>query len=362
MNKKIKIGMAAILFAMAGCFGIKLDSNEQEKRQSSLIPITQAASVDDLTNKLDTYLQQANFNGTVLVIKDGITVLEKAYGFADFEKKVPNTVQTKYQIGSITKTTVAIAILQLYEQGKVNLNENVHTYIPIFPVEKNITLYQLLTHTSGIPEMGVGKTHAGVKVREHQKVAEWIGKQPLNFAAGTGWTYSDRNYMVLTHIIESITGMAFPEYAAKYIFTPVEMTSSGFGTWKDDVNISKGYRKTDNGIVPAPISSMDWLFGCGDMYTTVQDMKKLDEGIIKGVLLKPESVQLMFTPSAYKQYGFGFHISPAFYHNHGVISGWTTFNNISTQKNSYVILFSNVQSSIGDPFNEQFRDMVSHKN
>ena len=113
-----------------------------------------------ISQKLDQYLVGKQFNGTVLVTDKEHVILNKGYGYADVQNKIENTPQTKYRIGSITKTVVATSILQLQEQGKLNIQDNVNKYIPSFPENKNITLYHLLTHTSGLPEHAKGNINA----------------------------------------------------------------------------------------------------------------------------------------------------------------------------------------------------------
>ncbi len=154
-----------------------------------------------ISQKLDQYLIGKQFNGTVLVTDKEHVILNKGYGYADVQNKIENTPQTKYRIGSITKTVVATSILQLQEQGKLNIQDNVNKYIPSFPVDKNITLYHLLTHTSGLPESGKGKVNAASRIN----LVNWIGSQKLEFPPGSGWRYTDYNYMVLAYIIESIS-------------------------------------------------------------------------------------------------------------------------------------------------------------
>ncbi|MEC2642420.1 serine hydrolase, partial [Bacillus thuringiensis] len=143
-----------------------------------------------ISQKLDQYLVGKQFNGTVLVTDKEHVILNKGYGYADVQNKIENTPQTKYRIGSITKTVVATSILQLQEQGKLNIQDNVNKYIPSFPENKNITLYHLLTHTSGLPEHAKGNVNAASRLQ----LINWIGRQNLEFPAGTGWRYTDYNY------------------------------------------------------------------------------------------------------------------------------------------------------------------------
>ncbi|WP_459499647.1 serine hydrolase domain-containing protein [Bacillus sp. C1] len=309
-----------------------------------------------VAQKLDQYLKDKGFNGTVLVTDKDYVVLNKGYGYADVQSKIENTPQTKYRIGSITKTVVAASTLQLQEQGKLNIQDNVNKYIPSFPADKNITLYHLLTHTSGLPGKGKGKVNATSRLN----LVTWIGKQKVEFPPGTGWTYTDYNYMVLAYIIENISKKPLGEYVKENIFARAEMYESGMGNMMPgDQHFTKGYTKKDNALVPAPKLAMDWLYGCGEMYTTVGDMKKLDEAIINGKLLSEKSIQMMFTPPPERKYAFSFYIYPDYFHNHGVVAGWNTFNNFNKDNRTFVILFSNVQNGINDDLNKEFRKMVS---
>ncbi|MBC6974254.1 beta-lactamase family protein [Bacillus sp. Xin] len=327
----------------------ELQDNLEEKKQP---PIDYAS----IAQKLDQYLIDKDFNGTVLVEDKGHVLLNKGYGYADVQNKVKNTPQTKYRIGSITKTVVATSILQLQEQGKVNIQDNVNKYIPSFPAEKNITLYHLLTHTSGLPGKGKGKVNAASRLA----LVTWIGNQQVAFPPGTGWEYTDYNYMVLAYIIENISKKPLEEYVKENIFARAGMHESGMGNMAPGERyFTKGYKKENNILVPAPKLAMNWLYGCGEMYTTVGDMKKLDEAIINGKLLSLQSIQAMFMPSAEKKYAFSFYIYHDYFHNHGVVAGWNTFNNFNKDKGTFVILFSNVQNSINDDFNKEFRKTVS---
>lgn len=309
-----------------------------------------------ISKKLDQYLIGKQFNGTVLVTDKEHVILNKGYGYADVQNKIENTPQTKYRVGSITKTVVATSILQLQEKGKLNIQDNVNKYIPSFPVDKNITLYHLLTHTSGLPESGKGKVNAASRIN----LVNWIGSQKLEFPPGAGWRYTDYNYMVLAYIIESISKKPLGDYIKENIFTKAEMHESGMGNMaQGDQHFTKGYVKKENVLEPAQKLLMEWLYGCGEMYTTVGDMKKLDEAIINGKLLSEQSRQAMFSPSTERKYAYSFYIYPDYFYNHGVLSGWNTFNNFNKEKGTFVILFSNVKNSIDDDFNNEFRKMVS---
>ncbi|AIW84094.1 serine hydrolase domain-containing protein [Bacillus mycoides] len=339
-------------------YSLKAFSNFEDKvgNVQPKVDANQQKRYDIAATKLDQYLKDKGFNGTVLVTDKNNVVLRKGYGYANVKDKVLTTPRTKYRIGSITKTVVAISILQLREKGKLNIEDNVNKYIPSFPADKNITLRNLLTHTSGLPDQGQGSVDAASRL----KLVTWIGAQKLQFPAGTGWKYTDYNYMVLAYIVEKISNKPLAEYVKENIFTPVEMNESGMGaTLPEDIFLAEGYTKKDNELIAAPRLKMNWLYGCGEMYTTVEDMKRLDEAIMDGKLISKQSLSDMFTVSPARKYGFSFYIYPDYYHNHGVLAGWNTFNNFNWDKRTFVILFSNVQNGMNDTFNQEFRKLAN---
>ncbi|EJR38594.1 MULTISPECIES: serine hydrolase domain-containing protein [Bacillus] len=369
MIKKIMVmaSLSAVVCGGVYYFLYSPDPKEQAVLTTKVTPAIESEVQDNIeevqkidyasiSQKLNQYLVGKQFNGTVLVTDKEHVILNKGYGYADVQNKIENTPQTKYRIGSITKTVVATSILQLQEQGKLNIQDNVNKYIPSFPADKHITLYHLLTHTSGLPENGEGKVNVASRIN----LVTWIGSQKLEFPPGTGWKYTDYNYMVLAYIIENITKKPLGDYVKENIFTKAEMHESGMGNMvPGDKNFTKGYVKKDQELVLAQKLGMDWLYGSGEMYTTVGDMKKLDEAIINGKLLSEQSIQAMFTPSKERKYAFSFYIYPDYFHNHGVLSGWNTFNNFNKEKGTFVILFSNVKNSMDDDFNKEFRKMVN---
>ncbi|KMN42253.1 serine hydrolase domain-containing protein [Bacillus paramycoides] len=338
-------------------YNLKAFSNFENKTENDKpkVDANQQKRYEIAATKLDQYLKDKGFNGTVLVADKNNVVLRKGYGYANVKDQILTTPRTKYRIGSITKTVVAISILQLREKGKLNIEDNVNKYIPSFPADKNITLRNLLTHTSGLPEQGQGRVEAASRL----KLVTWIGSQKLEFPAGTGWRYTDYNYMVLAYIVEKISNKPLAEYVNENIFTPVGMHESGMGaTLPGDMFLAEGYTKKNNELVTTPRLKMSWLYGCGEMYTTVDDMKRLDEAIVDGKLLSKQSLSDMFTVSPARKYGFSFYIYPDYNHNHGVLAGWNTFNNFNGDKRTFVILFSNVQNGMNDAFNQEFRKMA----
>ncbi|CAN5316618.1 hypothetical protein BH09BAC6_BH09BAC6_09600 [soil metagenome] len=167
---------------------------------------------------LDKYMQaQVNvneFSGTVLVADKGKIIYKKAFGYADREWKLPNTIDTKFPICSITKQFTAAAILQLAEQGKLSLNDKLSAYFPGYPKGDSVTLHMLLNQTSGITDYtglpGFYAKHTLPLTKD--SVIALFKNQPYRFAPGTKWDYSNSNYFLLGYIIEKIAKQPYDVY------------------------------------------------------------------------------------------------------------------------------------------------------
>ncbi|MEW4237193.1 serine hydrolase domain-containing protein [Bacillus thuringiensis] len=313
---------------------------------------------DDIAKRLDEYLKREKFNGSVLITHHNHVILNKGYGLANFEFSQKNLSTTKHYVGSITKNIIAIAILQLQAQGKLNIHNEINCYIPFFE-NKNITLYQLLTHTSGIV-----KEEEEEEVRPKdihlQNIIKWIAQQRLAFEPGERWMYSNYNYTILAYIIEKVTAEKLDVFLQRQIFSIASMNNSGIGRpSQSDLDFAKGYKKKGTLFIKQPEIQMNWLYGSGNLYTTVQDVKNLNDAILAGKLLSKNSLKLLLSPFEDRKVSFGLFVGDDYYHNHGIVSGWNCYNNF-TATGINVILFSNVQNGINNKFNKQFRETV-HK-
>ena len=174
-------------------------------------------------------------------------ILRKGYGYANVKDKVVTTPRTKYRIGSITKTVVAISIMQLKEKGKLNIEDNVNKYIPSFPADKNITLRNLLTHTSGLPDQGQGRVDAGSRL----KLVTWIERK-IAISCRTGWKYTDYNYMVLAYIVEKLRIKPLAEYVKENILLLLACMNLEWGDSPRRYFLAEGYTRKDNELIAAP--------------------------------------------------------------------------------------------------------------
>ncbi|AWC59708.1 serine hydrolase domain-containing protein [Bacillus cytotoxicus] len=291
--------------------------------------------------ELDQYLQSKGFSGTAVVVKNGKVLLNKGYGLANQEKKIPNNSETTFYIGSISKAFVATAIMQLKDQNKLQTEDIVTKYIPGFPHGEGLKLSHLLTHTSGIPEY-----EAGSEDISHEELLKRIGEQKRLANPGGKWEYSDSNYSILAYIVEKVSGQPLEEYIKQHIFDVIGMKNSGFGRALEQTRYpSTGYKIVNNNMTTPAIPSMSQLYGCGDIYTSAYDLYLFNEGLFSGKLISEESYNEMFTPVR-KNYGFGWYVNPGSYSNHGVMPGWNCLNGFSKSGNIHVVLLSNIQNNI----------------
>ena len=339
---------AAIIISISIFFfqSIKDSKTDKSKKIVSLkknTPLQKVRKVVDSNDApaIDDYLKSLNFNGTALVVKNNKILINKGYGYADFVKKLPNNSETVYYIGSITKVFISASIMQLQEQGKLNINDYLSKYISDFPNGNRIKLYYLLTHTSGIPEHSETKQEIS-----HIDLITKIGQGHLKFPPGTKWNYSDSNYSILAYIIEKVTQKPLDVYVKEHIFYKAGMKHTGFGAdFYHEPYSSTGYKVKDNSMISPSLPDMSELFGCGDIYTTPYDMYLFDKALYNGELFSKSSLQQFFTPFK-KNYAFGMYRDPGSYSDHGVLPGFNSLNSFSRSGNEFVVLLSNVQNGV----------------
>jgi CubicO group peptidase (beta-lactamase class C family) len=252
------------------------------------------------------------FMGTVLVAQDGKILLDQGYGFANLEWQVPNTPTTKFRLGSITKQFTAASILLLEERGKLKVEDPVKKYMPDAPAAwDKITIFHLLTHTSGIPNFTSFPDYGSREAEPMtpQKLVEWFRDKPLDFEPGEKWKYSNSGYALLGYLIEKISGQSYADFLQQNIFTPLGMKDSGYDS--NSALITRraaGYARDKNGPLNAGFVHMSIPFAAGALYSTTEDLLRWEQGLFGGKVLKPESLSKMTTP--FKQdYAFGLSVT-----------------------------------------------------
>ena len=273
--------------------------------------VTSVLLAQDFSATAEAYVQSwvrdGQFRGAVLVAKDGQPVFRQGYGMANSEWDIPNTPETKFRLGSITKQFTAAAILQLVEAGKLKLDDPVSLYYPGAPAAwEKVTVYHLLTHTSGIPSYtGLPSFFTSAQSRTRMTPAEIVKLTqdlPLEFAPGEKMKYDNSGYILLGVVIEKVGGLPYAEYVRKHLLLPAGMMDSGYDLSEPLIKRrASGY--SPNGA-NAAFLDMSLPYAAGSLYSTVDDLLKWSVALEGEAILKAGSKAKMTTPFK-NNYAFG---------------------------------------------------------
>ena len=245
--------------------------------------------------------EDQSFMGAALVAIGDDILLDKAYGSANLEWDIANSTDTKFRIGSVTKQFTAAAILMLQERGKLDIDDKVNSYRTDAPDSWSaITLRHLLNHTSGIPNVtdfdDFGKWKYLPTTRD-EMIARFAGSE-LEFAPGEKWSYSNSGYLLLTAVVEEVSGQSYSDFVEQNIFTPLAMDNTAIDLTAQIVpKRASGYSPSSSGPLNADYVDMSIPSGAGALYSTTEDLLKWQRGLFGGKVLKPETVALMTDPA-----------------------------------------------------------------
>ena len=319
--------------------------------QSTLMAQDKAAKIQEVLTLAHKYRQ---FNGSALVAENGKIIYKGAFGMANMEWSIPNTADTKFRLGSITKQFTSTLVMQLVEQGKIKLDGKLSDYLPDYRKDtgQKITIHHLLTHTSGIPSYtGLPNFFADVS-RNPYKVDEFVKKYAsgdLQFEPGSKFAYNNSGYFLLGAIIEKVTGKPYEQVLQENIFDPVGMKNSGYDHYSTILpKRAAGYEKTSNGYTNAPYLDMSIPYAAGSLYSTVEDLYLWDQALYTDKLISAKSKELMYTPFLEK-YAYGWAVADASFkqndqpipqiaHNGGINGFSTVIVRFPREKNLIILL------------------------
>ncbi len=261
------------------------------------------AADKDVAALMDAYLAACHkldrFSGSVLIAHKGKIVLSKGYGMANYELGVPNSPETRFRLGSVTKQFTAMAILQLEEQGKLKVTDTVKSVFPDYPGGEKITIHHLLTHTSGIPNFTDSPDYFKTQTLPSPvlQTVERFKNLPLDFAPGERMSYSNSGYVLLGAIIEKVTGRPYEEFLNENIFRPLGMEGSGYDHTDAIIkNRASGYEFPADRMANASFIDMSIPHAAGALYSTVEDLYKWDRALDTDKLISPAAKTRLFTP------------------------------------------------------------------
>ena len=272
------------------------------------VPCVAQAPVSRMDQVVQSFVDAKQFMGSVLVAQGDKILLNKGYGFANLEWSIPDSPSTKFRLGSITKQFTAASVLLLEERGKLKTDDPVKQYLPDAPAAwDKITIFNLLTHTSGIPSFTSFPDYRSTEAMpttSEQLVARFRDK-PLNFQPGASWEYSNSGYALLGRLIEKVSGERYKDFVQENLFTPLGMKNSGY-----DLNApiierrAAGYAPGPEGPENAGYIDMSIPFSAGALYSTTGDLLRWEQGLFGGKVLSPASLKKMTTPFK-NDYAFG---------------------------------------------------------
>jgi D-alanyl-D-alanine carboxypeptidase len=313
-------------------------------------------SAQSFASRVDKYLtayaQQGKFMGAVLVARNGRVLFEKGYGSADAAWDVPVTPQTKFNLASLTKQFTGMAVLQLAEAGKLKIDDPVSKYYKHAPPAwEKITIYHLLSHTSGLPELksldefikGIARPYTPAEL-----IATFRDK-PLDFPPGAKRAYSNRGYYLLGYIIEQASGQKYSDYIEQHIFAPLGMRDSGYDS-NVTVNERRAWGYVSDGQKLHYADYVDWSlpYAAGGLYSTVEDLLRWDQALYTEELLDRKWLDRLFTPDP-SGYNYGWFIDSKggrlkVYHE-GSNPGFAAFIVRYPADKTFVVVLSNIETA-----------------
>jgi D-alanyl-D-alanine carboxypeptidase len=278
--------------------------------------LSQSELISALRAKLEKDSAADKFSGAALLAKDGKPIFTGAYGMADREKKVPNTVNTRFRIGSMNKMFTAVSILQLVQAGKISLSDPVGKYLTDYPnkdIATKVTIQQLLTHTGGSGDFFGPQFDAHrLELKTLQDYIKLYGERAPEFEPGSRWVYSNYGFLMLGVVVERVTGKSYYDYVSENIFKPAGMTSTG--SLPEDQSVperSIGYTQFGGEALRPNTDTLPYRgTSAGGGYCTVEDFLRFANALTNHRLLNAQNTELLTTgkvdtPRGDK-YAFGF--------------------------------------------------------
>lgn len=282
----------------------------------ALARLSQSDLIAALRTKLDKEASTDKFSGTVLLAKDGKPIFTGAYGMADREKKIPNTLNTKFRIGSMNKMFTAVSILQLVQAGKIALSDPVGKYLTDYPnkeIATKVTIQHLLTHTGGTGDFFGPQFEAHrLELKTLQDYLKLFGERAPEFAPGSRWEYSNYGFLILGVVVERVSGKSYYDYVSENIYAPAGMASTG--SFSEDQNVpdrSIGYTQFGGEALRPNTDTLPYRgTSAGGGYCTVEDFLRFANALSNHKLLNAQNTDLLTTgkvdtPRGDK-YAFGF--------------------------------------------------------
>jgi D-alanyl-D-alanine carboxypeptidase len=332
-------------------------------------------SVKDIRESHQDYIRAADaivsrfvannlFAGTVLVAKGGVPLVRQAFGLANREWQIAHVPAGKFRLGSLTKQFTATAILQLAEAGKLALEDEISRFVPQAPVAwRGVTLFHLLTHTSGIASYtsipGFFLQEARID-RTPLEVVALTREEPLSFPPGSQFRYNNTGYTLLGMVIEACSGVSYEDYIKSRILMPCGLADTGYD--HDEVILPQrvqGYRYENGRFKNAAYIAMSVPYAAGSLFSTIDDLMAWQRMLTAAQPINADSIALMFADHGHG-YGFAWGIQRQFarrnFAHAGGINGFSVVISHYPDDDLLLILLANIQ---GAPVQKLAHDLAA---
>ena len=307
----------------------------------------------ELDSFFDVLETNNKFMGSVAVSKEGEIIYAKTIGFVDIENDFKANENTKYRIGSITKTFTAVLIFKAVEKGKINLHQTIDAYFPGIKNAEKITIHHLLNHRSGIYNFTNDKDYFtwNTTAKSKEEMIDIITKAGSVFEPGSKAEYSNSNYVLLTYILEKSFNKPYAELLSKHITKPIGLTNTYLGgIINPKENECKSYRFIGNWKLEVE-TDISIPLGAGGIVSTPSDLVKFSDALFGGKLIKSEHLEKMKT--MVEHYGIGlfeipFHNYIAYGHTGGIDGFTSMFSHFSDGNISYAMISNGTNFSNND--------------
>jgi len=302
-----------------------------------------------LNAKVNSLVGNDQFSGTVLVAKNGSILLQKAWGLANRETSLANTLDTEFCLGSMNKMFTAVSILQLVQAGKLSLDATLGDYWKDYPnpdVARKVTIRELLNNTGGTGDIFTDQfIQHRLEIRTLADYVRLYGQRPLEFEPGSRSRYSNYGFLLLGVLIEKLANQSYYEYVREHIFLPSGMTRTNSNPESDkDPAHATGYMPGSSGWTPNA-DTLPWRgTPAGGGYSTVGDLFRFSQALLHGRLLSQE----LFQQATMEQfpgshYGYGFIVEDGFFGHSGAAPGINAELRIYPKTGHVVIALSNLE-------------------
>jgi D-alanyl-D-alanine carboxypeptidase len=358
---RIQAGLLSALISFAAAPGAQSVS----AAPSQQAPPLKAAAQSKIDTDVQALLRAAHAAGaTIAIVQGGAIVYTRGYGLRDVANALPADAHTRYEIGSITKQFTAAAILQLKEAGKIDLDATVATYLPSVAHAKEITIRQLLTHTSGLEDYVDTpnfETLAATPATFDQLMSRISGR-PLGFTPGAQFGYSSTNYLILGRIVELVSGQSWEAYVQQHLFAPAGMTDSATMAQESQLaDMARGYVYAQGRISESKPIAESWASSAGGIVSTVDDLQRWGEALSSGRIISTSDYQLLASPArladgSAAEYGFGMKVDhfegePRIWH-HGNTNGFDGSDQFFPSQGVRIIVLTNTLDGGSDKIAE----------